>query len=113
MWIGLGELREKFQPSEVRTMLMLVVALLVCLHALMRCRVDATTDGIRVVNGYRSRLFPWDSVVNVTLPSGAPWAVLDLGDGSTVSAMGIQGSDGDRARAAVRELRSLIEAAQA
>jgi hypothetical protein len=35
--------------------------------------------------------------------------VLDLADGTTASAMGIQGSDGDRARLAVRQLRALID----
>ena len=29
------------------------------------------------------------------LPPGAPWATLDLADGTTISAMAIQGSDGD------------------
>ena len=53
-----------------------------------------------------------------TLPPGAPWATLDLSDGTTVSAMGIQGSDGARARRAVRDRarasppHPLLEAAQ-
>lgn len=110
MWIGLGDLRNRFAPREVWTMVALVLALLACLHAMMRCRVDATADGVTVVNGYRRHDLPWASIVNVTMPPGAPWAVLDMVDGHTVSAMGIQGSDGDRAKKAVRELRALIEA---
>ena len=43
------------------------------------------------------------------LPPGAPWVTLDLADGTTVAAMGIQGSDGDRAKRAVRELRAIAE----
>jgi hypothetical protein len=112
MWVGLGaELRARFNPAEVGTMLGLVVALLVGLHALMRCRLDASQDGLTVVNGYRSRRLDWAQVVSVHLPPGAPWAVLDLVDGTTVSAMGIQGSDGQRARAAVQELRALLDRA--
>ena len=38
-----------------------------------------------------------------------PWAVLDVADGSTVAAMGIQGSDGSRAHAQVRRLRALVD----
>jgi hypothetical protein len=34
--------------------------------------------------------------------------VLDLADGTSLPAMGIQGSDGARARTAVRELRALL-----
>ena len=55
-----------------------------------------------MVNGYRSRRFEWNEVVAVTLRPGSPWAVLDLADGTTVPAMGIQGSDGARATAQVR-----------
>lgn len=110
MWFGLGELRHRFNTAEVGTMAGLIVALLICLHAMMRCRVDASETGLTVVNGYRRRDLDWAGVVNVTLPAGAPWAVLDLVDGRTLSAMGIQGSDGERARVAVRELRRLIDA---
>jgi hypothetical protein len=63
-----------------------------------------------VVNGYRRHELAWPQVVGVHLPPGAPWVTLDIADGTTVSAMGIQGSDGDRARRAVRDLRRLVEA---
>ena len=43
------------------------------------------------------------------LPPGAPWVTLDLDDGTTVSAMGIQGSDGARAQTALRELRAVLK----
>jgi hypothetical protein len=47
-------------------------------------------------------------VVQVTLRPGSPWAVLDVANGTSVAAMGIQGSDGARATAQVRRLRALI-----
>ena len=47
-------------------------------------------------------------MVAIYLPPGAPWATLDLADGTTCPVMGIQGSDGDRARAAVRQVRALL-----
>jgi len=46
--------------------------------------------------------------VAIHLPPGAPWAVLDLADGTTCPVMAIQGSDGGRAKAAVREVRALL-----
>jgi hypothetical protein len=62
-----------------------------------------------VVNGYRRRDFEWAQVLAVSLRRGAPWAGLDLSDGTSVSVMAIQGSDGGRAVAAVRALRRLID----
>ena len=43
------------------------------------------------------------------LPPGAPWATLDLADGTTISAIGIQGSDGGPGPHGVRQLRALID----
>ncbi|WP_141961417.1 hypothetical protein [Actinoallomurus bryophytorum] len=44
------------------------------------------------------------------MAEGAPWPTLDLADGSVVPAMGIQASDGDRARRAVAELAAMVRA---
>ncbi len=77
--------------------------------ALVRSRVVAETERLVVVNGYKRRDFEWAEVLAVNLPPGAPWATLDLADGTTVSAMGIQGSDGARAKTAVRQLRVLLD----
>lgn len=79
-------------------------------HALGRCRVDADQEGLTVVNGYRSYRLAWQQVVSVSLRPGSPWAMLDLSDGTTRSAMGIQGSDGARAVRQARQLRALVEA---
>ena len=76
--------------------------------ALVRSRVVARADRLEVVNGFRTHTYEWAEVVAVHLLRGAPWATLDLADGTTVSALAIQGSDGQRAHRAVRELRSLL-----
>jgi hypothetical protein len=73
-----------------------------------RSRVVAERDRLVVVNGYRRHEYSWPEVLAVHLPPGAPWAVLDLADGTSAPAMGIQGSDGGRARLAVRQLRTLL-----
>jgi hypothetical protein len=78
-------------------------------YALARSRVVAREDGLTVVNGYRVRRFEWAEVVAITLKPGSPWAMLDLADGTSVPAMGIQGSDGPRAARQVREVRALVE----
>jgi hypothetical protein len=79
-------------------------------HALARCRVDADDEGLTVVNGYRTHRLAWQQVISVTLRPGSPWAVLDLSDGTTRSAMGIQGSDGRLAVLQTRQLKALVAA---
>jgi hypothetical protein len=46
--------------------------------------------------------------VGVNLRRGAPWAGMDLSDGTSISMVAIQGSDGQRAVRAVRQLRRLV-----
>jgi hypothetical protein len=106
-WIGFGaETRAKFTVFEKLTLGFIGLLILVCVHALTRSRVDATRERLVVVNGYRRRDLEWAQVVAVRMPPGAPWARLDLADGSEISAMGIQSSDGGMAKAAVRQLRT-------
>ncbi len=112
-WLALGaDGRARFSPVEKGTMLAVGVIGYGCLYALSRSRVTLDGDRLIVVNGFRSRLLTRQEVVAVSLSAGAPWATLDLADGTAISAMGIQGSDGDRARRAVRELRAAVEGRQ-
>jgi hypothetical protein len=74
----------------------------------MRCKVTASASGLEIVNGYRSHAFEWAEVLAVHLPTGAPFAILDLADGTSQQALAIQSADGDRARIAVRQLRMLL-----
>ena len=85
----------------------------VLMYALIRSRAVAYPDKLVVVNGYRRREFEWPQVIAARLPPGAPWVTLDLADGEAEDVMGIQGSDGDRARTALRELKALVAAASA
>ena len=103
------EVRDSVTWSQRVTLLLLGLMIGGAFHAVVRSRVVASDAGLEIVNGYRRHEFSWAQVVTVTLPAGAPWATLDLNDGTSVSAMGIQGSDGTRARLAVRELRSLLD----
>ncbi len=101
--------RASFTPFQRGTVVALTLLALATINALVRSRVRADESGLTVVNGYRRHRFAWEQVVGVHLAPGAPWVTLDLSDGRTVAAMGIQGSDGARSRRAVRELRALSE----
>lgn len=111
VWVTIPQVtRDAFTlPQRVTVVVFYLVGVALC-HAMGRCRVDADDDGLLVVNGYRSRQLSWPQVVAVRLPPGNPWATLDLADGTSLSAMGIQGSDGRRSRQQVQELRALIDA---
>jgi hypothetical protein len=103
-----AETRAKFTVFQRGTLVFLGLVVFAAGFALVRSRVVAETDRLVVVNGYRKRSYEWPEVLAVHLPPGAPWAVLDLADGTSAPAMGIQGSDGGRARLAVRQLRTLL-----
>jgi hypothetical protein len=104
-----GEIRDKFTTFQRGTVIVLGLGFLAIGWGLARCRVEARAEGLKVVNGYRSRRLEWSEVVAVSMKPGNPWAVLDLSDGTTASALGIQASDGARARRQVLELRRMVD----
>lgn len=111
VWLTLpSNVQDGFTLLQRATVAAMYLAGAATAHALGRCRVDADEHGLRVVNGYRTHDLQWAQVLAVRLAPGNPWATLDLADGTSVAAMGIQGSDGQRARRDARRLRSLIEA---
>ncbi|WP_370247278.1 PH domain-containing protein [Nocardioides sp.] len=110
LWISFDEnTKQAVTPFQRGTAVLMFGLGLACLHALARCRVTATEDALVVVNGYRSRRLEWPQVIAIRLRPGQPWATLDLNDGSTVSVMALQGSDGARARQGVAALRALLD----
>jgi len=102
------ETRAKFTPFQRGTIVFIGLLFFSAGFAMARSRVVAEVDRLVIVNGYRRHDYEWAEVLAVHLPPGAPWAVLDLADGTSQPAMGMQGSDGGRARRAVAELRLLI-----
>jgi hypothetical protein len=109
-WWALGpEDRAKFTAFQIGTLIFVGLGILAVYYAVVRCRVTAGEDGLVVVNGYRRHDFAWAQIVAVSMPSGAPWVSLDLADGTTIAALGIQAADGRRARAAVAQLRTLVD----
>ncbi|MCF6379533.1 PH domain-containing protein [Nocardioides KLBMP 9356] len=108
-WYGFDDsVRERFNVLQRITVLLMGAGLGACGWALARARVTAEMESLVVVNGFRTRQLDWEQVLAIHLPDGAPWATLDLADGTTISAMAFQGSDGARARDGVRQVRALI-----
>ncbi|WP_241661353.1 PH domain-containing protein [Thermomonospora catenispora] len=78
------------------------------LHMFARCRVEADEHGLTVVNAFRTRRLAWAEVVRVTMAEGDPWPTLDLSDGTSLGAMGINGAEKARAARHLAELRALL-----
>ena len=111
-WFGFDDsVRERFNLLQRITVLLMGAGLATCGWALGRARVTAEMEALVVVNGFRARQLDWEEVIAIHLPDGAPWATLDLANGTTISAMAFQGSDGGRARDGVRQVRALIDRA--
>ena len=111
VWFSFGaDIRAKFTNFQRGTLGFLGLIALGVWFSLMRCRVTAEEDRITVVNGYRRRDYEWSQIVGINLRRGAPWAGIDLSDGTSISAIAIQGSDGSRAIKAVQDLRRIVAA---
>ncbi|MFD0686976.1 PH domain-containing protein [Actinomadura fibrosa] len=99
------------QFKTLDRVLMIAFGLLVAwiLHMLARCRVAADDTGLTVVNAFRTRRLEWPEVVDVTMSIGEPWPTLDLADGTSIGAMGINGAEKALAARQLAELRTLVQ----
>ncbi|WP_225821893.1 PH domain-containing protein [Streptomyces naphthomycinicus] len=81
------------------------------LARLARVKVIADESGVTVVNIASQRRLAWAEIVQVNLRPGDPWVFLNLSDGTSLPALGIQpGMAKQRAIADARALRALAEA---
>ncbi len=111
LWAAMApDVRATFTPLQTATLVLFLAGVLAVLFGIARTRVRADAAGLSIRNGYRSHQLTWAEVVSISLPRGAPWAVIDAADGSVVAVMAVQGSDGERARTAVGELRTRVAA---
>jgi Bacterial PH domain len=111
-----AEVRALFTLSQRLTLLGVLALLIVGMGALASSYVRADPNGLRIRNGLRVHVVPWDHVHKIILRPGDPWALLLItpADGRPFEAdldaekrqlMGIQTVDGLLAKAAVNELR--------
>ena len=109
-WYGFDpELRARFTVLQRVTLVLLGLCFALVGWVLGRSRATAGPDSLVVVNGLKRRELAWEQVLAVNLPPGAPWATLDLADGTEIAVMAFQASDGTRARDGVRQLRALVD----
>lgn len=75
---------------------------------LARPRIVASADRLVVVNVLRTWVLRWPQVIAIRMEAAEPWPTIDLADGTSIVAMGIQRSDGPRADAEVARLAALV-----
>ena len=71
-------------------------------------RATPTEQGLHVRNLVEVRDLEWAQIVTVRFGGGAPWGMLDLDDGDTLTVMALQRSDGERAEAEATRLATLV-----
>lgn len=109
-WISFPpEVKDDFNWLQRGTVILLGLLFLGTYYAMARSRIVAREAGLLVVNGFRARELQWAQIVRVSMPRGAPWVRFDLADGTAISGLGIQSSDGNRAYRAVAQVRDLVE----
>ncbi|ADI05445.1 hypothetical protein SBI_02324 [Streptomyces bingchenggensis BCW-1] len=103
-------LLERLSPGEKLSFVFTGLLFLGVLALLSRPKVVADADGVTVVNLTTKRRLAWAEVLRVNLRPGDPWVYLDLSDGTSLPAMGIQpGIAKARAIGDARALRALAE----
>ncbi len=78
------------QPGERASFVFVAALFFGVLALLSRPKVAADDTGVTVVNLTRTRRLAWEEILRVNLRSGDPWVFLDLSDGTSLPALGIQ-----------------------
>ncbi|MET7652049.1 MULTISPECIES: PH domain-containing protein [unclassified Streptomyces] len=103
-------LLEQLGPGERLSFILTGALIFWVLAQLARVRVVADDFGVTVVNIASRRHLEWAEIVQVNLRPGDPWVFLNLSDGTSLPALGIQpGIDKQQAIADARALRTLAE----
>ncbi|MFF4397578.1 PH domain-containing protein [Streptomyces sp. NPDC001480] len=108
---GIAMLLEHLGPGERLSFFLTGALIFGVLAQLARVKVVADDTGVTVVNIASKRRLDWAEIVQVNLRPGDPWVFLNLSDGTSLPALGIQpGIAKQRAIADARTLRALAEA---
>ncbi|MFF4421915.1 PH domain-containing protein [Streptomyces sp. NPDC001549] len=103
-------LLENLSPGERISFVFTAVLLSSVLVLLSRPKVVADESGVTVVNLTNTRRLEWAQILRVNLRPGDPWVFLDLSDGTSLPALGIQpGIAKQQAIGDARALRALAE----
>ncbi|MEU1479733.1 PH domain-containing protein [Streptomyces sp. NPDC001668] len=104
-------LLEQLGPGERLSFIVTAALLAAVLFLLARVKVVADESGVTVQNIAGRRHLEWAEIIQVNLRPGDPWVFLNLSDGTSLPALGIQpGIAKQQAIADAKALRALAEA---
>ena len=104
-------LLEQLGPGERLSFIFTAAVLAGVLFLLARVKVVADESGVTVQNIAGRRHLEWAEIIQVNLRPGDPWVFLNLSDGTSLPALGIQpGIAKQQAIADAKALRALAEA---
>ncbi|MET9086597.1 PH domain-containing protein [Streptomyces sp. NPDC004237] len=104
-------LLEQLGPGEQLSFVVTGALIFWVLAQLARVKVVADETGVTVVNITSRRRLEWAEILQVNLRPGDPWVFLNLSDGTSLPALGIQpGVAKERAISDAKALRALAEA---
>ncbi|GHE02443.1 PH domain-containing protein [Streptomyces alanosinicus] len=107
---GIALLLEHLGPGERASFVVTGALIFWALARLARVKVVADDSGVTVVNIASRRRLDWAEILQVNLRPGDPWVFLNLSDGTSLPALGIQpGIAKQRAIADAKALRTLAE----
>ncbi|GAB2946076.1 PH domain-containing protein [Streptomyces pseudoechinosporeus] len=104
-------LLENLSPGERLSFVFTGALLFGVLVLLSRPKVVADESGVTVVNIASRRHLAWAEILQVNLRPGDPWVFLNLSDGTSLPALGIQ--PGIAKQQAIRDARTLRALAEA
>ncbi|MFG3204347.1 PH domain-containing protein [Streptomyces sp. NPDC048192] len=108
---GIALLLEQLGPGERASFVVTGALIFWVLARISRVKVVADESGVTVVNIASRRRLEWPEILQVNLRPGDPWVFLNLSDGTSLPALGIQpGLAKQRAIADAGALRALAEA---
>jgi hypothetical protein len=93
-----------FTGSQVGTLVLIYLAIVVAMHGIGRSYVRASDAGLEIRNGYRDHTIAWSEIRGISMRPGAPWPTVVHGDDERTILFALQGTDGPRTKKAVDEL---------
>ena len=107
MWFAFpASVRDSFKLVETLTLLLFLAVALIFLWGIARSSVTYDDSRIWIRNGFRSHELAWADVEQLWMQPGMPWVMARTGDGRRVIVLAVQGADGDRAVAQLRQMRA-------
>jgi hypothetical protein len=105
--LHVGDTGVDFQVADQIAMVGLGVIIGGSFMLIARARIRIGAEGVAVRNLFNERIFDWSIIMGIRYPRSGSWARLELPEDEHVPILAIQANDGERAVAAMAQVRTL------